>query len=98
MNSFRPVIARLCLVFIGVLFPAGLALADNLSPPRRPPIAETDDRRIKETELDAKSFDQALQFLRQGLPRALDENVTTEDLRRREGFAIGYPNFVMTIE
>ncbi len=98
MTSFNRSKATLSIALLLSCCSTGSASADDLCPAPTPPIAATDDRRMRETDFSAQKVTEAIQYLRDDLPRALSENSSTEDARRSESIAIGYPNVVTTLE
>jgi hypothetical protein len=86
------------LAFLVVIFTFRSVAAANLCPAPVPPITDTDDRRRTEASFDAEDFSQALDYFKDDLPRALRENASTEGVRRKEPYTIGYPNVIVAIE
>jgi len=93
--SRSTVVAAGCLALIVTAAP--LVLAQDVCPAPKPAI-EGDDRRMKERHFSWTEFTDALQYIENDLPRALQEAERTEDVRNSESYAIGYPNVVTTIK
>jgi hypothetical protein len=74
-------------------------VAADLCPPLDPPKKEgIYDRRVTEATFSQKNLWNALRYLEEDLPQALAENAMTEDVRRKESYAIGYPNSLKFIK
>ena len=98
MSSYQAVNACTCVVLVAVLSLARPTQAENLCPPPTPPIAQSDDQRMAEEHFNAREVGKALQYFRDDLPRTLNENPKTEDVLRKESYAINYPNHIKTIQ
>jgi hypothetical protein len=97
-TSFRAGLTRIAFLFLIVLF-AGPAVAADLCPLLDPPKrGGIYDRRMTEATFSQKNLWNALRYLEEDLPQALAENAMTEDVRRKESYAIGYPNSLKFIK
>jgi len=86
-----------CLALVMVLLGARLALGENVCPPLNPPKGK-DDRRMEEKAFTAKEFAEALSYFSEELPKELSKAEKTTDFLDGEGFRIGYPNVIKTME